>query len=241
MRIPELLAALLLAISAATLADSDALAAARFNYDLDAAREVLSETGPEAGLVFAEASLLVAELLRGRYEHDELAREARRSVGREIDRVSTTAIDVLETLPESSERYRLQADLLGTMIRSKFRGMKYQPELEAATDRALVLDSRNANAWVTRSRRPLFAKPSQGGDPALALEYLDNALAIEPDHVQALLFRGTAHARLGEPESAERDWARATELNPNVAGARDRLMAIELPGADTPAAGEEEQ
>ena len=233
MRIPELLLALLLATALHTLADSDALQAASYNYDLEAAQAVLAETLPESGLAFAAASLLVAELLRGRYEYGELTREERRGVGQEIDRVATAAMDVLAILPDSSERYRLEADLLGTMIRSKFRGMKLQPGLEAAIDKALELDADNANAWVTRARRPLFAGPSQGGDLALALEYLNTALELQPDHVQALLFRGTALARLGYLQNAEADWARATELNPNVKDARDRLMQLELPAADT--------
>ena len=47
--------------------------------------------------------------------------------------------------------------------------------------------------------------------------------------MQALLFRGTALAKLGYMENAEADWVRATELNPNVRDARDRLMSLELP------------
>jgi len=164
MRIPELLLALLLFASFTALADSEALLDAKYRYDLDAAQSVLADTAPAAGLEFAEASLLVAELLRGRYEHDELGRDGRREVGREIDRVAEAALAVLETLPQSSERYRLAADLYGTLIRSRFRGMKYQPKLEQAVDKALELDPKNAHAWVTKARRPLFAKPRHGGD-----------------------------------------------------------------------------
>jgi len=230
MRIPELLLALLLFASFTALADSEALLDAKYRYDLDAAQSVLADTAPAAGLEFAEASLLVAELLRGRYEHDELGRDGRREVGREIDRVAEAALAVLETLPQSSERYRLAADLYGTLIRSRFRGMKYQPKLEQAVDKALELDPKNAHAWVTKARRPLFAKPRHGGDPVEALKYLNKALAEAPDHVQALLFRGTAFAKLDEMENAELDWNRATAINPSVAAARDRLLAIAVPG-----------
>lgn len=211
------------------------LADAQFNFDLQKAEELLSDfaaaatEGPEqASLDFASASLLVAELKRGVYESGELERKPRRALGREIDRIAKAAIEGLQQLPESSERYRLQADLMSTMIRSKFQGMKYQPKVEEALERAVQLDEGNASAWVSMARRPLFADPKQGGDLEKALLYLDKALAIKPDHVQALLFRGAAYAKLGETEAADADWTRALELNPNTAGARDRLMTIDM-------------
>lgn len=221
------------------------LAQARYNFDLDAAATLLpqfaeaSSSGEErAVLDFAGVSLLVAELKRGRYESGELEREARRSLGREIDRIARAALQALAQQPESSERFRLEGDLLGTMIRSKFQGMKYQAQLEEALNKAIALDDGNADAWVSLSRRPLFAKPNQGGDLELALNHLNRALALKPDHVQALLFRGTAHAKLGNTDAAEADWARAVELNPNTAGARDRLMAIDMSYDKEPTAGQ---
>jgi hypothetical protein len=215
---------------------------ASYSFDADLADQVLSAYEPllDAGagdivkLAYVRAALLVAELRRGDYEHGQLPREERRALGRSIDRVAKPALEMLATLPESSERYRLQADLYGTLIRSNFRGMKYQPLLERALDAALELDENNARAWVSRSRRPLFAPPKHGGDPALALEYLNRALALQPDLVQALLFRGVANSKLGFPEAAGADWARAAALNPNTAGARDRLLDIELPGGEQP-------
>lgn len=214
------------------------LSEAQFNFDraaaeallptfLKAARDANNDT---LWLEYAEAALLVAELRRGDYEHLELDKKARRELGKQIDETANSALEALGGLPESSERYRLEADLLGTMIRSKFKGMKYQPRVEKAIAEALELDKTNANAWVSNARRPLFAPPNQGGDPARALLYLDRALKINPEHVQALLFRGAAHAKLGNPILANVDWDRAADLNPNTADARDRLLIIEMPG-----------
>jgi tetratricopeptide (TPR) repeat protein len=228
---------LLLLFTSTALADDlqQQLADAQFNFDLHKAEELLpafasaaADNTEQASLDFATASLLVAELKRGVYESGELERKPRRALGREIDRIARAAIEGLQQLPESSERYRLQADLMSTMIRSKFQGMKYQPKVEEALQRAVRLDEGNASAWVSMARRPLFADPKQGGDLDRAQLYLDKALAIKPDHVQALLFRGAAYAKLGVPEAADADWARALELNPNTAGARDRLMKINM-------------
>jgi hypothetical protein len=221
----------------------DAFAKASYNFDLEQAEQLLPQyeqamdtgTNEQAILDFASASLLVAELKRGIYEQASIAKKDKRVLGREIDKIAGAALAALEQAAQTSERYRLEADLLGTMIRSKFKGMKYQPRLEQALETSLQLDERNANTWVSLAKRPLFALPKQGGDPQLALEHLNNALAYDPRHVQALLFRGAAHAKLGQTALAEQDWAAATALNPNTADARDRLMAIEMPGADTAA------
>ena len=211
-------------------------AEAQYTFDQTLAKDLLpqyeqlaqSTDTESAWLDYAAAALLVAELIRGDYEYLSVAKKEKRKLGRNIDSVANTALKTLATLPDSSERYRLEADLLGTMIRSKFKGMKYQERLEQAIAKALELDDKNADAWVSKAKRPLFAAEKHGGEPALALEYLNRALEIHPEHVQALLFRGVAHTKLGESALAEEDWALAKKLNPNVAGAQERLLDIEV-------------
>jgi Flp pilus assembly protein TadD len=211
-------------------------AEAQYTFDQTLAKDLLpqyeqlaqSTDSESAWLDYAAAALLVAELIRGDYEHLSVARKQKRELGRSIDRVANSALKALAILPDSSERYRLEADLLGAMIRSKFKGMKYQERLELAIAKALELDENNADAWVSNAKRPLFAAEKHGGEPALALEYLNRALEIRPEHVQALLFRGVAHTKLGESALAEEDWVLAKKLNPNVAGAQERLLDIEV-------------
>lgn len=211
-------------------------AEAQYTFDQPLAKDLLPQyeqlaqttNSESAWLDYAAAALLVAELIRGDYEYSSVAKKQKRELGRDIDRVANSALKALAILPESSERYRLEADLLGTMIRSKFKGMKYQERLEQAIAKALELDDKNADAWVSNAKRPLFAVEKHGGEPEIALAYLNRALEIRPEHVQALLFRGVAHTKLGESELAEEDWALAKKLNPNVAGARERLLDIEV-------------
>ncbi len=213
---------------------------AQFTFDLQLAERAHTdfiarhniEPNESNSLALAESAVLVAEINRGRYEQEDLDKKARRALGKEIDRVAKRALDALEQIPLSSERYRLEADLYAPMIRSSFRGMKYQKKLEKALEKALELDPENAAAWASLARRPLFADEKHGGNPAEALGYLDKALDLQPDLVQALLFRGVAHKKLGMDAQAEADWQRAVELNPNTADARDRLMNIELPGGE---------
>ena len=211
-------------------------AEAQYTFDQTLAKDLLpqyeqlaqSTDSDSAWLDYAALALLVAELIRGDYEHLSVAKKEKRELGRDIDRVANSALKVLAALPDSSERYRLEADLLGAMIRSKFKGMKYQERLEQAIAKALELDNNNADAWVSNAKRPLFAAEKHGGEPALALKFLNRALEIHPEHVRALLFRGVAHTKLGESTLAEEDWALAIKLNPNVAGAQERLLDIEV-------------
>ncbi len=215
---------------------------AAFRFDLALAETLLPEFEARATasqseadiLAYARAALLVAELKRGEYESLQQDKKARRQAGKAIDVIAKSAIKSLAPVSELSERYRLEADLTTTMIRSNFRGMKLQPKVEEALNRALELDEQNTDAWVSQARRPLFALPKHGGDPAQAREYLDRALAVDPNHVQALLLSGVAWHQLGEEARAQADWNRAAMINPNTENAQSRLLQLKLPATDTP-------
>ncbi|MEM6486288.1 MAG: hypothetical protein AAF662_15050 [Pseudomonadota bacterium] len=240
--VKHLLTCLFLWVAFVTMlsADEEQLARARFELDLQLAEPLLLRLDPEHdSKLFADASLLAAELKRGEYERETEDKQRRRALGKEIDRIARAGLKALDSVPESSERYRIEADLNSTMIRTKFRGMKLQPKVEASIDKALELDPFNASAIVSAARRPLFAKPKHGGDLTKALSLLDSALDIEPEHLSALMLRSTAYAKLGDAERAERDWAVALSLNPNIKGARESLLGIELPGSDKTTRGEQ--
>ena len=204
-------------------------------YDRDGAtvlmkalrRSVKENPSDESRMMLAGVSLLVAELRRMDYETTES--RVKRLLGRTIDDAAEIGLKALEDLPDTSEKFRIRADLYGTMIRSKYKGKKYSGNMDKATERALELDPKNASAFVTGCKRFLFAKPSQGGDVPAALEMLKRALEIDPDHERALIFRGIAYDKLGDDGRAEIDWIRALELNPHSRLARDNLQDIEDP------------
>lgn len=201
-------------------------------YDVEAATAVLNraraaagagETGPLLELR-VEAGLAVAELLRIEFEQTPAGERAvRANLGQRIDAAAEEALRLVDGLPESSERYRMGADLVATMIRSDFRARKYRNRLEEATGRALDLDPGNARAWVTAAKPFVFAEAEHGGDLDEALRLLDRALALDPDLEAALLLRALAHERRGDGERAESDWRAALEANPDCAPARRAL------------------
>jgi tetratricopeptide (TPR) repeat protein len=203
-------------------------------YDLPLAEALMGELqlfvkenpGDEPRMTLARVALLVAELRRMEYETTDIDPREKRLLGRTIDEAARIGHEALDKAPNISEKWRIKADLLGTMIRSKYKGNKYGGEMDKATEKALELDPESASAIVTGSKRGLFAKPEQGGDIPAALEMLNRALHIDPDHERALIFRGIAYEKLGNDDLAEEDWKRVLELNPHSRLAKENLRSM---------------
>ena len=203
-------------------------------YDLPLAEALMGELqffvkenpGDESRMALARVALLVAELRRIDYETTDVDPREKRLLGRTIDEAARIGHEVLNKVPNISEKWRIKADLIGTMIRSKYKGNKYGGEMDKATEKALELDPESANAIVTGSKRGLFANRGQGGDVPAALKMLNRALGIDPDHERALIFRGIAYEKLGNDDLAEEDWKRALELNPHSRLAKENLQSM---------------
>ena len=213
----------------------DRVAKARVDYDLEGAEKlyeeakvlVLDSPSAETNLTLGKAALLLAEFRRYEYEkHTELLARDRRRIGRTVDDAARVGHDALNTLENSSEKFRMKADLWALMIRSKYQGQKYVQEMEKAEKRALAMDPNNANAHVTASKMPLFATKKRGGDIALALDHLNRALEVDPNHEVALVFRGIAYDKLDQRDRGVAELRRALEINPNSRFAKDTLEDI---------------
>ena len=182
--LPQLLTGVLLVGIAAPSTDhlASSLSDARRSYDLQAAielRAVLRETvqtSPSPGLVrlLADVCLLEAELHRIEFESlPEMQRRERREIGARIDEAAEEGLATLAALDPDSDSLRLRADLLGTLIRSKFRGKKYRRKMESAAQAALELDPRNALALVSLAKPHVFHPNRTDDDLMLGLEFLD--------------------------------------------------------------------
>lgn len=170
------------------------------------------------------AALSLAELLRIDFEDvTEHEQTVRTGLGQRIDEIANGALEKLELLPESSEKNRMQADLLATMMRSDFRARKYRKEFDAAAARALELDDDNPFAWVTAAKPFLFAGPKRGGDLEEAVRYLDRALELAPGLESALLLRAHAYEKMGEDDLAAEDRETVLAKNPDCRPAERAL------------------
>ena len=133
----------------------------------------------------------------------------------------------MEPLVIDSESQRLRADLLGTLIRSRFRGKKYRHPMEAAAQRSVELDSRNALGWVSRAKPLLFAPGRSRQDLQSGLEHLQKALEINPHLETARLLRGRALAELDRHKEAIEELRAVLAANPACVPARDLLQEIQ--------------
>ena len=223
--------AVLMAVSTVPELASD-LSEARRSWDADAVvavqsrvrSELRDSTDDEAVRLRVRSGLAVAEILRVEYERVPTDRgDARRVLGDRIDAAAEEALSLLDQLPESSDRERMRADLLATMIRSDYRAKRFEPELRAAVDRALELDPDNPLAHVAAAKPLLFAPEDRGRDVDAALEHLDRALALDPRSESARLLRAAARELAGDVDGSRDDARAALAANPSCAPARRML------------------
>lgn len=225
------LAVLLAGGPPATAIEAD-LAAALRRYDAGAAVAALGRAReadraaptPATALLRVRAALAVAELLRLQFEQAPKGDVQGRDVlGQRIDAAAEEGLAQLDRLPPGSERYRLEADLVATTIRSDFRARKYEARFTAAVARALELDPRNARAVLAAAKPLVFAPVGHGRDLAAAVATLTRALELDPGLEAARLLRAFALDAQGEREAARRDWLAALAANPDCAPAREAL------------------
>jgi len=205
--------------------DSDLDAALALVTDLQT--RVAVDPIEENQLLLGRACLVAAEVRRYDYEKaTDMDPRDRRLLGRSIDDVAHIGHDALDALhDDNSEKWRIKADLYGTMIRSLYKGNKYVDEMESATRKALEFGPKNPNSLLTASKRPLFAEKEHGGNIPEALELLDRAIEIDPKFERAHAFRGIAYEALGRMDEAVAEWKLALELNPKSRLATDKLNA----------------
>jgi cytochrome c-type biogenesis protein CcmH/NrfG len=83
--------------------------------------------------------------------------------------------------PRSSEAHQLLGDLLSQLIPHVFGGgMRYGKRSTDELDKAIELDPRNADAYVSRAISYYYSPPSFGGDKQKAFEFLRRAVEIDP-------------------------------------------------------------
>jgi len=218
-----------IALGLASLAAiADPLDEAAHTYDLPAAKAIAATLhngdNRDTAEQRARAQLLVAELLRIDFEFlPAAATKERRALGKEIDESADTGLLAAATMTESSEKYRLTADLLGTKIRSTYRAGKLKDELNRAIDKALHLDPNNAHAIVARAKTFLFRPDPSREELRQALALIENALKLDATLEQAKLLQAHAHDLLGARDEAVALWQAVLVENPDCKPARRAL------------------
>lgn len=219
---------------AAQLAPADIAASldrAARTYDLPGAEALLAELQklPEnevATTLLVRGHLLCAELQRIDFENYlESDVKERRDLGKRIDLHAEAGLLAVEKLENSSEKFRMKADLIGTRIRSNYRAGKMKGDMKSAVDEALRLDQGNGRAMVSSAKMLIFNPNASPEELREGEALLRKALEIDPSLEQARLLQAHTLTMLGELDKAETIWGLCLQANPDCAPARRALAA----------------
>ena len=182
----------------------------------------------DTAFLLARTLQLVADLHRMHYEMlPDDDGDGRRALGAIIDGAATKALDLLEVMDNTSEVWRMRADLYGAMIRSDYRATRFRKRMDDAIATALALDPDNPRAHVSAARPLVFADRAHGQDFEAALKLLEQALALDPALESARVLKAVTLEKLGRIDEAKAQWRALLEDNSECLPAERRLRELE--------------
>jgi tetratricopeptide (TPR) repeat protein len=213
----------------------DAARSARDRGDLPALRAAIAEAQQKVRRTRSfDAWLHLAVLHNWMCEAAEARRDT--SLVKQAAKAGVGAAEAAVALtPRSSDAHQVLADLLGQLIPHVFGGgMRYGRRATAEADKAIQLDPRNPNAYVTRAISYLYTPEAFGGSKQKALELLRKAVELDPQADTPHVWLAQYHASVGQREEGLREVATARRLNPGrlfTRNVHDQLRAAGRPAA----------
>ena len=123
--------------------------------------------------------------------------------------------------PQSSDAHWLLGDLLNQLIPHVYGGgMRYGQRANAELDRAITLNPRNANAYVSRAISYHYTPESFGGSKTKASEFLKKAAELDSSADTPHIWLALFHMEAQDKEAAMREITIALNANPNRAFTR---------------------
>ena len=126
--------------------------------------------------------------------------------------------------PNSAEYHRLLGTLYGQAIPGNVAlGLRYGRKTMDELDRAVALDSKNAEVYLSRGIGKYYLPAMFGGGAEKALEDLRKAVELDPKNHQAHLWLGLALRKANRNGEARESMTRAVKLNPRRLWAKQQL------------------
>ncbi len=146
------------------------------------------------------------------------AAEARndRKLVKEAAEAGVAAAEVAVRLnPKSSDAHQLLADSLGLLIPNDFGGgMRYGKRSTVEADKAIELDPKNPNAYITRAISYLYSPEAFGGNKQRGFELLQKAVEADPLADTPHIWLAQFYLDAGKIDDALREIDEARRLNP---------------------------
>jgi tetratricopeptide (TPR) repeat protein len=121
----------------------------------------------------------------------------------------------VELNPQSSEAHQLLGDLLNQLIPHVFGGgMRYGKRSTDELDKAIELDPKNADAYVSRAISYYYTPESFGGSRQKAFELLTEAVVIDPRADSPHIWLAMFHLEAARAQDALREIDLARRANP---------------------------
>lgn len=116
--------------------------------------------------------------------------------------------------PNSSMAHQLLADLLGQLApHVTGGGMKYGQRSSNEADKAIELDPKNADAYVTRAISYLYTPEAFGGNKQKAFEFFSKARELNPQADSPHIWLALFHLEASKLDDALREINEARRLN----------------------------
>lgn len=169
----------------------------------------------------AQYRAALAELVRAEVALEQRDRNTARAAAEEGIRAAEKAVALK---PSTADYHRVLGALCAQVIPANpLLGLRYGRCALEEVNRAVELDPKSADAWLSRGVGNFYLPESFGGGAEQALKDIDRALELDPSHADAWLWRGIVLRKLNRNAEAREAIQTSLKLNPARLWARQQL------------------
>jgi tetratricopeptide (TPR) repeat protein len=171
---------------------------------------------PVAQYQHAVAELALAEVALELRDKGAAAAAAERGIA--------SAQKAVALKPTEAEYHRVQGTLCGQIIPANvLKGLKYGRCAQEEINKAIELNAKSAEAYLSRGVGNYYLPPSFGGGLETALKDIDKAISLEPSNADAYLWKGIVLRKANRPAEARSALEKALKLNPQRSWIKQQL------------------
>jgi tetratricopeptide (TPR) repeat protein len=123
----------------------------------------------------------------------------------------------------NAEYHRVLGALCGQTVRDVMSGLRFGKCALAEVNKAIELNPKSAEAWLSRGVGYSYLPAQFGGGPEQSLKDIDKALGLNPNYDEGWLWRGVILRRVKRDAEARAALQKAVKLNPKRVWAKQQL------------------